>query len=116
MKRDGVEDERVALPLPHGIPQIGQLELRLSGALAAIGRDYSETRGIRPRHRRPIDKGHVVLRLEDAPGWALPRHSQRLAGHHRTLLVRPHVELLNFVPVLRLVRGDDSELPNREGG
>src|SRR4029450_12032918 len=51
-----------------------------------------------------IEEGNVVLRLVDAPGWALPRDSQRLAGHHRVVLVRPHVELLNLVPVLRLVQ------------
>ena len=43
------------------------------------------------------------VRLEDAPGRALPRNAQRLAGHDRILLVRPHVELLDLVPVLGLV-------------
>src|SRR5262249_44238625 len=36
-------------------------------------------------------------------GWALPRNSQGLTGHDRVIFVRPHVELLNLVPELRLV-------------
>ena len=73
-------------------------------ALAAIGRDDAILAVSAPGIAARIEKGDVVLRLEDAPGWALPRHSQRLAGHDRVVLVRPHVELLNLVPVLRLVQ------------
>src|SRR5262249_21252219 len=45
----------------------------------------------------------VVLRLEDATRRTLARAPERLARHDRVFLVGPHVELLNFVPVLRLV-------------
>src|SRR5207249_11483961 len=50
-----------------------------------------------------IDKGHVLVGLEDAPGRTLARNTQRLARHDGVILVRPHVELLHFVPELRLV-------------
>ena len=41
--------------------------------------------------------------MDDAPGRALPRDSQWLAGHDRIFLVGPHVELLNFAPVLWVI-------------
>src|SRR4029453_17494834 len=50
-----------------------------------------------------IEKDHIFIGLNDASGWALPWDSQRLAGHDRVILIRPHVEFLNLVPVLWLV-------------
>ena len=71
---------------------------------AAIGRDHAVLAISAPGIASKIEKGNIPIRLVDASGWALPRDSQRLAGHNRVILVRPHVELLNFVPVLRLVQ------------
>src|SRR5881628_139743 len=101
---DGVEHERVAVPASHGIPQIRDIERRLWGVRAAIGRDHAILAVSAPSIASKIEKGNIRIRLVDSCWWALPRDSQRLAGHDRVKLVRPHVELLNFVPVLRLVQ------------
>ena len=72
--------------------------------LAAVGRDdavfaiSAAAIGI-----SRVEKDNVVRRLDDTSGRALPRNPQRLAGHDRVFLVRPHVELLNLVPVLGFV-------------
>src|SRR5262249_59198418 len=101
---DRVNDERVALPASHRMPQVRDIKLCVCTALAVIGWDDAifaiSAAGIAPL----IDERDVILRLVDASGRALPRNSQGLAGHDRIVLVRPHVELLNFVPVLRFVQ------------
>src|SRR5262245_51568072 len=102
-ERDGVEHQRVALPASDGAPQVRDIELRFLGVGAAIGWDYPVLAVSAPRIASKVEKVHIFLRLVDASRWALPRDSQRLAGHDRVVLVGPHVELLNLVPVLRLV-------------
>src|SRR5206468_9384460 len=103
-ERDSVEHERVTLPMAHRVPKIRHVKLRVWPVLAAVGRDDAKLAVSATRIAAGIDKDNVVLRLDDASRRALPRDSQRLAGHDRVVLVRPHVELLNFVPVLRLVQ------------
>ncbi len=70
---------------------------------AAIGRDHAILAVSAAGIASLIDEGDILVRLVDASGWTLARDPQRLAGHDRVVLVRPHVELLHFVPVLRLV-------------
>src|SRR5437667_415792 len=101
---DGVEHERVALPPSHGISQIRNIERGLCVVRAAIGRDHAILAVSAAGIASKIEKGNIPIRLVDASGRALPRDSQRLTGHNRVILVRPHVELLNFVPVLRLLQ------------
>src|SRR4029077_3635777 len=87
----------------HGIPQIGELEIRVFGVLAVVRRNDAifavSTAGV----ATGIDKDHVFLRLDDSPGRTLTRNPQGLASHDGVIFVGPHVELLNFVPVLRLI-------------
>src|SRR5580658_285929 len=71
--------------------------------LAAVGRDHVKLSVSASCIASGIEEGNVVVRLEYAARRALPRDSQGLAGHHRVILVGPHVELLNFVPKRRLV-------------
>jgi len=71
----------------------------------------AQSRTSRGRRRFPpaasvaphIQEGDVVVGLPDAPWGALARHAERLAGHDRVVLVGPHVELDDLVPMLGLV-------------
>src|SRR5580698_1029071 len=104
-ERNGVEHQRIAFPVAHGVSIIRGLDGLLLVVLAAIRRDDTEfiissaAIGV-----LAVEENDVVTRLDDAPGRALARIPQRLAGHHRVVLVRPHVELLDFVPELRFVQ------------
>ena len=73
--------------------------------LAAVDRDHAIfTVSAAAIGISPVEKGDVGRRLVNASGRALPRNPQRLAGHDRVFLVRPHVELLNLVPVFGFVQ------------
>src|SRR5262249_41769583 len=102
-ERDGVEHERVAVPASHSIAQICDVELRVFSMRAAVGGDDAVLAVSATRIASRIDEGHVFICLVDTSRCSLAWHSQRLAGHDRVVLVRPHVELLHLVPVLRLV-------------
>src|SRR3970282_354223 len=52
-----------------------------------------------------IEQGDVVFVMEDAPGRSLPRNPHRLTGHDWIYAVRPHIEVDDLVPVLRLIEG-----------
>src|SRR4029453_6975295 len=73
-------------------------------ALAVIGRDDAVLAVSAASIASHIEEGDVIFRLPDSPGRSLARNAQWLAGHDRVVLVRPHVELLHFVPVLRFVQ------------
>src|SRR5262245_27455347 len=100
---DGVEHERVALPASHRVPHVVLFEVRVLSALAVVGRDDAvltvATAGIASH----IEEGDVVLGLPDSLRRPLPRNTQRLARHDRIVFARPHIELLDLVPVLRFV-------------
>src|SRR6185503_4975846 len=101
---DGVEHERVALPVPHCVAEVLGRVSCVWAVLTSISRDHTKFRVSATRiGKLPVEESNVVLRLEDAPRRALTRNAQRLAGHDRIFLVGPHVELLNLVPELRLV-------------
>src|SRR5262249_23503701 len=101
---NGIEHEGIALPAPYSIAEVLVVEPRVGRVLAAVGRDHAKFRhapaGI---GKLLVEERDVVLRLEDAPWRALARVPERLARHHGVFPVGPHVELLDFVPVLRLV-------------
>src|SRR5262249_58606491 len=71
--------------------------------VAFIGRDHAILAVSAPGIASLIEEDHILIGLNDASRWALPWDSQRLAGHDRVILIRPHVEFLNLVPVLRFV-------------
>src|SRR5262245_2634683 len=100
---DRIEHERVAFPASDRVAHVVLLELRVFSALAVVGRDDAvlavSAAGIAPH----IEERDVVLSLPDSPRRTLSRNAQWLAGHDGIVLVRPHVELLHFVPVLWLV-------------
>src|SRR5207253_7483134 len=97
-ERNGVEHQRVTLPAPYGVSHIRTLDGLLRIVLAAVGRNdavfpvSAAAIGI-----SRVEKDNVVSRLDDASRRAVPRNTQRLAGHNRIFFVRPHVELLNLV-------------------
>src|SRR5688572_12243648 len=101
---DGVEHERIAVPLSHRVAEVLRRELRVLAVLAAVGGNNAELRHSSARIRKlSVEERDVVARLENAPRRPLAGETQRLARHHRIFLVGPHVELLDLVPVLRFV-------------
>src|SRR5580700_2811427 len=102
-ERNGVEHQRVALPAPHRVPHILGLDSLLWVMLAVVGRNHAIFTVSASCIASRIEQDNIFVRLEDASRWALPRDSQGLARHDRVVLVRPHVKLLNFVPILRLI-------------
>src|SRR5207244_10379608 len=71
-ERDGVEQKRLALPTAHGVPQIRSLDRLLGIVLAAIGRYHAIFAVSASSIASLVEKDHVLIRLHDAPGWALP--------------------------------------------
>src|SRR6185295_10432011 len=65
---------------------------------------------------RSIEEDDVFVLLDDPARRAMPRDSQRLAGHDWIVLVRPLIEFLNLVPELGFVDGmtQDAEPRGRE--
>src|SRR5580692_4878406 len=81
-----VEYQRIALPASHGVPQKQLVKLRILAVLAVIRRDDAILAVSAACIAARVDKRNVLVRLVDAPGWALPRDSQGQAGHHRIVL------------------------------
>src|SRR5215472_91087 len=102
-ERDGIEHQCVAFPTADGVSQIRRLDRFLGIMLAVIGRDDAILAVSAACIASLIEKDHVIIRLYDPPRWALARYTKRLTGHDRVVLVRPHVEFLNLVPVLWLI-------------
>src|SRR5262249_17912228 len=104
-ERYRVKHQRVAFPASNGVSVICRHDRLLWIVLTAIGWDdpifaLSATAiGI-----LRVEKDDIVSRLDDPWRRALPWNPQRLAGHDRVFLVRPHVELLHLVPILGFVQ------------
>src|SRR5690606_40781379 len=86
------------------IPEVRQLDL-LGVVLAAVGRDDAVLAVSAAGVAAEINEGDVVRRLVNAARRPLAWDAERLTGHDRVIPVGPHVEFLNLVPVLRLIRG-----------
>ena len=71
-ERDRVEHQRVAIPAPHGIAQIRDVELRLFTVRPAIGWDDAILAVSAASVPSRVYKGNVAVRLVNAPGRALP--------------------------------------------
>src|SRR5215813_6399673 len=74
-KRDGVEHQRVALPVPHGISHVGGLDRLPFVVLAVVGWNHAKLPVSAAVIARRVQHGDVVRRMEDAAGRALPRES-----------------------------------------
>ena len=98
---EGVEHQRVAFPVPDGVPEIGIIGLRVFAVRAAIDRDYAILfRRIR-RPRRHIFRREIRCNRSrsDKCGGAGPTPAGTPSGWQvmtRVIFVRPHVQLLNF--------------------
>src|SRR5207344_2218474 len=101
---NGVDDERIPLPGAYAVSVVRGQALRPRVPLATVRGDVAKLRGpAAVISIRSIEEDDVFILLDDPPGCAMPRESQRLAGHDRIVLVRPLIEFLNLVPELRLV-------------
>src|SRR5881394_292126 len=102
---DGVEHQRVAFPPADRVPHVRVLKRTLRIVRTPVERDHAEVRvpaaAVDPAS---VEHRDVVVGVEYPRGRSVPRNSERKASHDRVVSVRPHVELLNLVPVLRLVQ------------
>src|SRR6185295_8823036 len=92
-------------PVSDRVAQILGLTRRPCVALAAVGRNDPVFAVAAAGIAAEINERDVLVGLVDPARRSLSRDAERLAGHHGVILVRPNVELLNLVPVLRLVNG-----------
>src|SRR6185503_17233610 len=100
---DGIEHQRIAFPTADRGAHVRGLAL-LRIVLASVGRhDAVLALPAAAVGVLTIEEDDVVLVLDDAPRRAVPRNAERLARHDGVVFVRPHVELLDLVPVLGLV-------------
>src|SRR4029450_4249751 len=116
---NGVDDERIPFPRADAVPVVRGQALRPRVPLATIRGDVAKLRHPAPAALsaiRSIEEDDVFIQWDDPTGRAMPRESQRLAGHDRIVLVRPLIEFLNLVPMLGFVNGmtHEAKPPGRE--
>src|SRR5262245_6838944 len=114
VERTRVEHEGVAFPMPNGVTHVLRLARLTLVACAAVGRNHPVLAVAAAAVRvLSVEERHVRRRLVDASRRTLPRDAERLAGHHRIVLVRPLIELDDLVPVLGFVEGTIRTVPGR---
>src|SRR5215216_1481761 len=65
---DGIEHERIAVPVPHRVAVVLVRIPRIGAVLAVVDRDHTKLGEAATRiGKLPVEEGNVVLRLVDAP-------------------------------------------------
>src|SRR5215475_2418422 len=104
-ERDRVEDERVAFPTSHRISEERDVVLRVLAVRPVVGRNDAILAVTAAGIASGVNKDDVLVRLQNPSRLTLTRDTEGQTRHDRVVLVRPHVELLDLVPVLRFVHG-----------
>src|SRR5712691_11580259 len=85
------------------MPIIGHVPGPDGIVLAAVGRNDAKIRWLSAGAALRVQEDHFVGRLNDLRGRTHAWYPVRLAHEDRVLLVRIQIQVLNTVPVLRLV-------------
>src|SRR5712691_1047709 len=98
-----VNDERVALPMSHGIPVKAHVLRPHRIVPAAVRRNDPEIIRLRAGSGSRIKEDHFIGSLNDLRGGAHAWHAVRLALKKWIHGIRVSIQVLNFIPELRLI-------------
>src|SRR2546428_3108806 len=96
------------------MPVIGHVPGPDGIVLAAVSRNDAKIRWLGAGAALRIQEDHFVGRLNDLRGRTHAWYAVRLAHEDRVFLVRIHIQVLNTIPVLRLVERSAGIYPPRE--
>src|ERR1700674_3164110 len=89
--------------MTNRIPVVGYVQSFDRIVRAAVGRNDPEVFRLSPCPARCVEKDHLVGCLHDLGGWPHAWDAIRLALEERVLGIRISIQVLNLIPVFRLI-------------